>query len=379
MSSPQPLMERPPGFSGAAVSVPLDLAALAREELAPLAPRIDREGLYPESVLRAAGAAGAFRHHLASQNPAGVTDLAAAVDAMAVLSAECMSTGFAAWCQDACAWYVENSDNAALKRDVLPALARGELLGGTGLSNPMKHFSGIEQLKLSARPVDGGFVVNGMLPWVSNLGADHYFAAIFQVEGADGHAVMALIHCADEGFSLEPCKEFTALEGTRTFGCRFQNVFVPHERVLADPVAPFIRRIRSGFILLQMGMGLGVVEGCIRDIRESGQSLAHVNCYLDVQAEDLEVAVQDARDALRVLADTPLDESREYFREVLQLRLAGSELALKASQAAMLHAGARGYLAHSPAQRRLRESYFVAIVTPAIKHIRKELAKLEAA
>jgi hypothetical protein len=39
----------------------------------------------------------------------------------------------------------------------------------------------------------------------------------------------------------------------------------------------------------------------------------------------------------------------------------------------MLHAGARGYLSAAPAQRKLRESYFVAIVTPAIKHLRKEL------
>jgi hypothetical protein len=32
----------------------------------------------------------------------------------------------------------------------------------------------------------------------------------------------------------------------------------------------------------------------------------------------------------------------------------------------------------SPAQRRLREAYFIAIVTPATKHLRKEIARLEA-
>ena len=42
----------------------------------------------------------------------------------------------------------------------------------------------------------------------------------------------------------------------------------------------------------------------------------------------------------------------------------------------MLHAGARGYVAGAPAQRRLRESYFVAIITPATKHLRRELAAL---
>ena len=48
------------------------------------------------------------------------------------------------------------------------------------------------------------------------------------------------------------------------------------------------------------------------------------------------------------------------------LRLAGGELSQRAAQAAMLHQGARGYL---------REAYFVAIVTPSLKHLRQELAR----
>ncbi len=39
-----------------------------------------------------------------------------------------------------------------------------------------------------------------------------------------------------------------------------------------------------------------------------------------------------------------------------------------------LHQGARGYVSTGAAQRRLREAYFVAIVTPATKHLRKMLA-----
>ena len=61
---------------------------------------------------------------------------------------------------------------------------------------------------------------------------------------------------------------------------------------------------------------------------------------------------------------------------MLELRLAAGELALRASQSAMLHTGAKGYLQTAAAQRKLRESYFVAIATPAIKHLRKELHAL---
>jgi hypothetical protein len=62
--------------------------------------------------------------------------------------------------------------------------------------------------------------------------------------------------------------------------------------------------------------------------------------------------------------------------DVLRVRLAGGELSLRAAHAAMLHQGAKGYLSYFTAQRKLREAYFIAIVTPAIKHLRRELACL---
>ena len=77
-------------------------------------------------------------------------------------------------------------------------------------------------------------------------------------------------------------------------------------------------------------------------------------------------------------AETPFDTSAEFFIDVLDARAHGAELALRAAQSALMHQGARGYLLSSEVQRRVRESHFVAIVTPAIKHLRKEIARLSA-
>ena len=76
------------------------------------------------------------------------------------------------------------------------------------------------------------------------------------------------------------------------------------------------------------------------------------------------------------LAPSVLEPDEASFARVLTARLMTSELTLRATQSAMLHTGALGYALASPAQRRLREGYFVAIVTPAIKHLRKELHRL---
>ncbi len=349
--------------------------AITASSLAPLTTRIDLEGLYPEAVMRELGAAGVFGAHLPSVH-GGQGDLAAAIEAMGAISHECLSTGFLTWCQDTCAWYIENSENESLRREWLPEVAAARRLGGTGLSNPMKAFSGIEPLRLTAKPVSGGYVVNGALPWVSNLGADHVFGTVFRVEGDQPRHVMALIDCTSEGFTLRNCGPFTALEGTRTLSCGFKDVFVPESMIIADPVEPYLQRVRAGFILLQMGMGIGNAQACIDLMNAVEPQLGHVNAFLDDRPDELQEQLDDALEATRALAEDPSNTDPGYWREVLELRLAAAELVLRAAHSAMLHTGAKGYLQQGAAQRKLREAYFVAIVTPAIKHLRKELSQL---
>ena len=353
---------------------PADLDRVIRQSLKPKTIAIDH-GEYPAQTLHDLGRAGAFHHHLASANPAGM-DIVGAIDAMDRISAECMSTGFMVWCQDAVGWYVENSDNLYLKETVLPKLASGELLGGTALSNPMKYFAGIEDILLHAEETEDGFIVNGKLPWISNLGDNHVFGSIFQVRGETARDVMALVHTDTPGLELKQLAEFCGMEGTGTYALFFENAFIPKHDVIADPVGPFLQRIKAGFVLLQAGMATGVIEGCIQLCEEAEPRLSHVNRYLDDRPEELREALEDTRALVRELATDIHNPDPAYFRQVLELRLAGSELALRAANSAMLHTGANGYLVDAPAQRKLREAYFVAIVTPAIKHLRKEIEAL---
>jgi alkylation response protein AidB-like acyl-CoA dehydrogenase len=349
------------------------------DDLKPLTVKIDLEGYYPEEVLRKLGPLGAYRQHLPAGRPDGQHDMGAAIQTMATASHECLSTGFAIWCQDTCGWYLQNAENAAVRDIWLPKLASGEVLGGTGMSNTMKAFASIEPLRLKGKRVDGGYIVNGSLPWVSNLGEDHVFGTLFELEGAENGTVMALVDCSVEGFSLRQSAHFTALEGTRTFACIFEDVFIPDEMIIDHDGAAFLKRSRAGIILLQFGMGVGNIQSCIDICRDAEPLLGHVNSFLEDRPDELQEELDDAVEATLALAEDPFETSDEYFREILELRLAASELALRASQSAMLHTGAKGYLSAAPAQRKLRESYFVAIVTPAIKHLRKEIQRLSEA
>jgi alkylation response protein AidB-like acyl-CoA dehydrogenase len=345
------------------------VASIARTELAPLAAAIDSGSVYPAELLRRLGDAGAWGSHRPAN---GAADLRCAIQSISALGEVCGATAFMAWCQNTLVWYAVNSGNPALA-GFADDVATGKILGGTGLSNPMKSFFGIERLKLRGRRVDGGYVVRGALPWVSNLGPDHYFGTIFEVEDRPGEIVMFLADCSDPAITLQPCKPFLAMDGTGTYGVQFRDAFVSDDLVLAEPAGPYVKKIRAGFVLLQAGMATGLIRDCIAIMNEVGGSLGHVNRYLPQQPADFQDLLLDLESQTMELARDPFNADDGYWRSVVDLRLQAGDASVAAAHAAMLHCGARGYLMSHRAQRRLREAYFVAIVTPATKQLRKML------
>lgn len=354
--------------------------AVAQGPLAAVVEAIDRDGHYPREVLQQLGAAGAFSAHLDA--PAGRADYGLAIRAMAEVSRVCGATGFMVWCQLVCGLYMQASGNPALNGEALHALARGISLGGTAMSNPMKSYAQIESLLLKATPVDGGHLVSGTLPWVSNLGPGHAcgaLAAVVDERGEPlGRELMFLLRCDAPGVELRECPSFSAMEGTGTYALRLKDVFIGAEERMAEPAKPFIARIRAAFVMLQCGMAVGVTQGAIDSMWAVEAQLGHVNQFLEDRPDALQAELDTLTARVMRMAETPFDDTPAFFIDVLDARAHGAELSLRAAQSALLHQGARGYLMSSDVQRRVRESHFVAIVTPAIKHLRKEIARLSA-
>ena len=346
--------------------------AIAAGPLAAAAGRIDG-GAYPRDIMRGLGEAGALAVHL--DRNGGRVGLSIA--AMQAASRACGATGFLMWCHDVCGLYMERSGNPALAGARLDAHAAGLTFGGTALSNPMKAFAGIEPILLRARPVPGGYRVSGMLPWVSHIGPGQYCGAIAGVVGhgeAITREIMFLLDC--DRAELRPCPHFSGMEGTSTWGVRLDDYHVGQDDLIADPARPFIGAIRGAFVLLQCGMGLGVAEGSLDAMLAVEETLGHVNRFLDDRPDAIAGELAELRTRVMRLAETPYDGSTDYLIDVLDARAQTSEFALRASQSALLHQGARGYLMSSAPQRRIREAHFVAIVTPAIKHLRWEMDRL---
>ncbi|HEX2531045.1 MAG TPA: acyl-CoA dehydrogenase family protein [Burkholderiaceae bacterium] len=351
------------------------VAAQAQSELAPLVAAIDREGVFPADYLHRLGALGGFGASVPRTEGGLGFGVAEQIEVTTRVGSECGATAFLVWCQSTCAWYLQHAPNPAVRERYLRAVAGGTLLAGTGMSNAVKHLAGLEKIHLQARRDGDGYIVSGALPWVSNVGVDHLAIAAAAVD--NGGYVMFAVRGDANGLSLHACPEFSGLEGTRTLNLRFKEVRIADDRVLAHPhqFAAYLARIKAGFVLGQTGIGFGIIQGSLKTIRESNVTHAAVNAFLDHQGDQLAAELAELTAQAATLARQAQSGDAPIL-EVLKVRARTSELTLKAAHSAVLHAGAKGYQLRHPAQRRLREAVFVAIVTPALKHLRKEISDL---
>ena len=341
-----------------------------KDLLKPDVRRIDHEGFYPEAFMRAYGSAGAFRP--VSENG----KFYEAIENCTLAGATCGSTSFSIWCHNTCLWYLTNTENTALQERYLNDVANASQLGATGLSNPVKSFFGIEKINLRGEKTATGYRVKGSLPWVSNLLEGHVFGGIFDTD--EGH-VFALIDTTNPNVRLSPSGPFIALEGTATQAVSFLDAEITDDMILAVDAKAFVAKVKAGFILLQMGIGLGLMHGAISDMHRANKTLGHTNCYLPEGPDYFSEQLALLEERTRELAADPVDSATntDQFRKVLQLRLDAAEMTRKATYAGFLHQGSRGYLERGSGQRRVREGMFFDILSPSVKHLRQWLETLK--
>ncbi|QWC23621.1 acyl-CoA/acyl-ACP dehydrogenase [Bacillus haikouensis] len=343
------------------------LEAIIQEQLKPFVRQIDCEAYYAKEYLLELGKAGFYQSRDLPVNHVLQREIALVEETAKV----CMTTAFNLWCQLTSMTYLRHSTNAYLKEEILPKLEKGDLLGGTGLSNPMKFYGGMEELHLNATRTEGGYSVSGTLPSVSNLGDTHWFGIVAEVD--DDQRIMACIPCDVDGLNLKEKIDYLGLNGSATFACQFKGVFIPDNWLIAEDADSFIKQVRPAFIFYQIPLGLGVTEAAIHSINKVKSKQGGSNQYLPVQAEELEQELEGLREKTYKLASMTTDFSI-VWEELIRIRLEVVYLTSKAVHANMIHSGSAAYIQKSDPSRRLRESYFLVNLTPTVRHLEMLLA-----
>lgn len=339
------------------------LKQLIQDELKPLVKKIDAEAFYPKAFIKKLAAEGFFKSNGLKKTEYLLRE-ALVIEEVAKV---CMTTAFNIWCHLASITYIRNSDNVYLQAEVLPLLEDGRLLGGTGLSNPMKYYAEMETLHLKAERTQAGYLISGQLPAVSNLGPDHLFGIIAEVN--EDERIMALVSCQSEGITMKVKQDYLGVNGSGTYSCAFEQVFIEERWILSHNADHFVEKIRPYFLLNQIPLGLGVTEASIQSIRQVCNKQGGCNQYLVTQPDELAEELQSRRSQLmNMIASSDVDAEVE---NIIELRRQIVYLTTKAAHACMLHQGGAGYFQYGAPSRRLRESYFLVNLTPTLKHLEK--------
>lgn len=157
----------------------------------------------------------------------------------------------------------------AQKEKYLPGLAKAEILGCFGLTEP-NHGSDPSSMETTATKKDGGWVINGQKTWITNAPYGDFFIIWAQViENGQRGKIRGFIVPRDAGDIQTPqIKNKLALRGSVTGSVFLDNVHIPAENVLEKSNglgAPFscLNHARYG---ISWGV-MGALEDCIDKAR----------------------------------------------------------------------------------------------------------------
>jgi alkylation response protein AidB-like acyl-CoA dehydrogenase len=294
------------------------------------------------------------------------------VEVIALAARGCFASAFSLWSQRMMIAYAAASHNTFLRREVLPELLRGARFGATGLANAMRHAIGLEALALQARRVGEDFVLNGRLPWASNLVPGTFVVAI-AASREDGKGVVLAVPAETPGLVREADFSLIALEATQTTALQFHDAHVPARWLLSDDFTSFMQAVRPTFLLLQCGFCWGLAEASLLAAAGARDRLTRQVLDIDLKAarEALGGLVDRLRLLIRVRQWNPAQR-----RDLLQVRL---DLVTLATQAVWLELAAMGGAAYrkaGPTARRIREAAFLPIQAPTTAQLRWELAQM---
>lgn len=295
------------------------------------------------------------------------TTLADQARVIRALARECFATAFATWAHRMAVGYIANWGSESLKSHVLPDLIAGNRVGATAMATAFQDKLGLRELPVIAERDGDEIVLNGTLPWASNLFTDGA-VVVLPARSLAGTRMIVAVTTDRDGFEPDPRPSLLALESTASSSVQLAHVRVPKSWVLTTQFAEFLADIRAPFLLLQTALCLGLTDAALAGAAGRFDGLARI---LESDHDALVLRQQ----TLTRLHDQLLAAASYAGKPHLELRLAAATLAVEAARHEANVRGGASYLAASPTARRLREAAFLPVQSPTEAQLRWELAQ----
>ncbi|RMF94302.1 MAG: acyl-CoA dehydrogenase [Nitrospinota bacterium] len=249
------------------------------------------------------------------------------------------------------------------KRRYLVPLARGEVLGAWGLTEPNagSDASGTETQAV----LDGDtWVLNGSKIFITHGSvAGVYVIMAATAREKKQHGISAFIVERDTpGLKAIPMKEKLGLHASDTAQLILEDVRVPRDNLLGRQNEGFIDALkvldggRISIAAMALGLGRGALEESIKYAKQRqqfGQPIAHFQA-IQFKLADM-VTELDAARLLVLRAAARKDQGLVVTKEAAMAKLFASEAAMRAcNQAVQIHGG-YGYMRDYPVERYFRD------------------------
>src|SRR5262245_35075539 len=310
----------------------------------------DAERRWPETSWQVLCQVGATRWCVPRRFGGLELDGPALLEGYVRLASACLTTCFLLSQRDAACRRLRDGNNEQLREELLPALAHGERFATVGLAQlttSRQH----GKPALTARPEGDGFVLDGIMPWVTGaVRADHF------VTGAvldDGRQLLLVVPRDTKGLTVREPLDLMALQGSLTTSVDCRGVFVERRHVLAGPAERVMTSGRSG---------TGGLETSCLAVGLARAALAHLHREA-VARREWQAPADRLGKATDRLWQSLLTAARDgcTTEEATRLRAQANTLVLQAAQAALTASKGTGFLHSHPAQRWVRQAHFFLV------------------
>ena len=267
--------------------------------------------------------------------------------------------------------FISYSENESLKQRYLPQIAKGQILVGVGFSQLRRK----AEPPVKAFPVEGGYQVEGKVPWVT--GYDFFKDFIVGALLSDSRAIYGMVPFTETyqeaggAISFSEPMQLSAMASTNTVSATFTNWFLPEESVvLVAKKAGTIHESDKKSVLLGGSLALGCARAGL-DIVETAAKTK--------QLDFLYSAFASLHQEFTLCQTAMMQETAaksQSFPENLQLRVWAINLAGRCAQAAVtVSSGAANYKHHA-AQRVYREALMFTVSGQTTEIMEATLARL---
>jgi alkylation response protein AidB-like acyl-CoA dehydrogenase len=273
------------------------------------------------------------------------------VRAYLALSEACLDTTFVLTQRVGACRRIAASANTAASARLLPALLSGETFATLGISHLSTSRRHLGRPSLVARPAPGGFVLDGMSPWVTGaVEADHI------VTGADlagGEQILVALPTSLPGVRAAPPGALLALNASRTGAVHCDAVWIGTDDLLAGPS----HGLMSGALGARTGglqtssLALGLAGAALGLIRTEAHRRPELRPALEALSHERATIVAE----LLAIADAPGADAAQA------IRVHANDVVTRSTQAALVATKGRGYVSDALAGIYCRQALFFLV------------------